>query len=191
MLTTSTLKTLDCDEALALVDAGACFLDVRDVQSYLDVHIPGSIELLYESGPGFNSRARDCIPLDVPLVLLDLGRADMVQAGAALRGKGFEVLGKVDDGVNRWAERRGTPASTEVVFVRPEGVPVLHVNDPGTREVTADLVIPIEQLWGRVDDVARDRVAVAAGFGVRAALAVGILERAGREVLFWKTRRAS
>src|SRR3990170_3212430 len=122
MLTTSTLKTLDFDEALALVDAGACFLDVRDVQSYLDVHIPGSIELLYESGPGFNSRARDCIPLDVPLVLLDLGRADMVQAAAALRGKGFEILGKVDDGVNRWAERRGTPASTEVEFVRPEGV---------------------------------------------------------------------
>ena len=188
MPTTSTLKTLDFDDALALVDAGACFIDVRDLQSYLDVHIPGSLELLYEAGPGFNSRARDCIPLGVPLVLLELGSGDMFQAAAALRGKGFEVLGKVPDGINEWVERRGTPASTEVTTSRPDGLPILHVNDPGTREVAADLVIPIEKLWTRIDEVTSERVAVMAGFGVRAALAVGMLERAGREVLFWKTR---
>ena len=188
MLTTSTLRTLDFDDALAFVDEGATFLDVRDVQSYLDVHIPGSLELLYEFGPGFSSRARDCIPLDVPLVLLDLGNGDMINAAASLRGKGFDVLGKVDDGLNRWAERRGTPASTEVTTSRPEGIPVLHVNDPGTRDIAADHAIPIEKLWAHVDEITSDRIAIAAGFGVRAALAVGMLERAGREVVFWRTR---
>ena len=187
MPTTSTIRTLDFDEALSLVDSGACFVDVRDVSSYLDVHIPGSIELLYESGPGFNTRARDCIPLSVPLVLLDLGAADVVAAAAALRGKGFDVVGKVDDGINQWAERRGTPASTEVTSERPAGLPVLQVNDPGAAPITADFVVPIEKLWARVDEVTSDRVALVAGYGVRAAVAVGILERAGRDVTFWKT----
>ena len=188
MLTRSTLRTLDFEEALASVDEGACFVDVRPVQAYLDVHIPGSLELLYESGPGFNSRARDCIPLSVPLVLLDLGAGDMVHAAASLRGKGFEVLGTVDDGLNRWAKERGTPGSTEVTTTRPEGATVVHVNDPGTRPVEADLNIPIEMLWGRIDELPNGTIAIAAGIGVRAAIAVGMLERAGREVVFWRTR---
>ncbi len=188
MLTRSMLRKLDFDEALALVDQGASFVDLRDVQSYLDVHIPGSLELLYEFGPGFNSRARDCIPLSVPLVLLDLGTGDMVHAAASLRGKGFDVVGKVEDGLNRWAKVNGTPASTDVSSSRPDGVTVLHVNDPGTRTIEADLTIPIEKLWGRVDEVPAGAVAVAAGIGVRAALAVGILERVGRDVMFWRTR---
>jgi len=182
-----TLRNLDVDEALALVDDGARLVDLRDVGSYLEVHVPGSLELLYESGPGFNSRARDCIPLDVPLVLLDLRANDLVHAAASLRGKGFDVPGKLEDGINRWAERRGSPASTEVVTERPEGVTILHVGDPGTTNVEADLTIPIEKLWGRLDEVAADRVAIAAGFGVRAALAIGMLEHAGKEVLFWRT----
>lgn len=188
MVTRTTLRALDLADALAVVESGGAFVDVRDVDSYLDVHIPGSIEVLYEFGPGFNSRARDCIPLEVPLVLLDLGVGDMTNAAAALRGKGFDVRGKVDDALNGWPRLRGHPTSTEVVTQRPEGVSVLHVNDPGVGDVDPDLAIPIEQLWARSDEVTWSRVAVAAGFGVRAALAVGILERAGHDVLFWKTR---
>lgn len=184
----STLRTMDIEEALVLVDGGACFVDLRDVGAYLDVHIPGSIELVYESGPGFNSRARDCIPLHVPLVLLDLGSGDVARAAAALRGKGFDVRGRVEDGINRWVLRGGSPVSTEVVTERPDGVCVLHVGDPGTSPPEPDLAIPIERLWARVDEVTPDRVAVAAGFGVRAAIAVGILERAGKDVLIWRTR---
>ena len=186
MLMRSTLRTIDADQAFAMTDENACFVDVRDIEDYLDVHIPGSLGLLYESGPGFNSRARDCIPLSVPLILLDLGSADMLEAASALRGKGFDVLGRVEDGLNQWARAKGTPASTDVVTERPD-VPILHVNDPGAAVVGADLTIPIENLWGRIDEVPKGRVAVAAGFGVRAALAVGMLEQAGHEVVFWKT----
>lgn len=188
MVTRTTLRTLALDDALAVVDSGGAFLDIRDVDSYLDVHIPGSLNVLYEYGPGFNSRARDCIPLEVPLVLLDLGTGDMTGAASALRGKGFDVRGKVDDAINRWARGSRHPASTEVVDQRPDGVSVLHVNDPGVDDVEADVSIPIEQLWARADEVTSSRVVVAAGFGVRAALAVGILERAGHDVVFWKTR---
>lgn len=183
-----TLRTLDFDEALQAVHAGGAFVDLRDVDAYLDVHIPGSIELLYESGPGFNSRARDCIPLDVPLVLLDLGRVDVAQAASALRGKGFDVLGRVADGVNEWTRTQGTPASTDIVTDRPDGLVVLNVSDPGVAAVESDLHIPIERLWQRASEIEGERICIAAGYGVRAAIAVGILERAGRENVFWKTR---
>jgi rhodanese-related sulfurtransferase len=184
----TTLRKMDIGEALGHVDEGAAFLDIRDVSAYLDVHIPGSINLVYEFGPGFNSRARDCIPLSVPLILLDVGAGDSINAVSALRGKGFDVLGKVDDGINGWVAERGTPGSTEVVSTRPDDVKVLHVNDPGARPVDPDVSIPIEQLWARTAEVEPHRIAIAAGFGVRAAIAVGILERAGHEVVFWTTR---
>ncbi|MDQ3941242.1 MAG: rhodanese-like domain-containing protein [Actinomycetota bacterium] len=182
-----TVKAIGIEEARSVVDAGGAFVDLRDVESYLDVHIPGSLALLYESGPGMAGRARDCLPLEIPLVLLDLGVGDMPHAAASLRGKGFDVVGKLDDGINAWARHGGTPASTETVR-SPDGGVILDIGDPGTARHDAALRIPIETLWHRVDEV-RDatRVVVMAGYGVRAALAVGILERAGIDVVFWKT----
>ncbi len=187
----STLKTLSIREAMRNIDDGAAFVDLRPVSAYLDVHIPGSLSLLYERGPGFQSRARDCIPLDVPLVLLEEEAADMVNAAASLRGRGFEVVGQLPDGVNEWSSWYGSPASTET-YRGPEprrGI-VLDVNDPGATGVTDALTVSIEQLWGRVDELkGEQRVTIAAGYGVRAALAVGILERAGVEhIVFWQTR---
>jgi len=189
MLATRTLKRLPFEEALAAVDAGAAFVDLRSVDAYLEVHIPGSIALLYEHGPGLASRARDCLPLDLPLVLVDLGEVDYVHAAASLRGKGFTVLGAVEDTINRWAAVRGTPASTDIAEGTIEGSGVvLDVGDSGAPKVHDAVHIPIDQLWKRVSEVADSgRVAVTAGYGVRAALAVGILELAGvDEVLIWR-----
>jgi len=187
MLTKPSLQTLEFDEALSAVDRGAAFIDLRPVASYFEVHIPGSIPLLYEFGPGLPSRARDCLPLSLSLVLLDLGHGDGAHAAASLRGKGFTVLGKVDDGINQWAAERGTPRSTEVV-ASAVGV-VVDVGDPGAEAGDDALHIPIEQLWGRVAELSdHEQLTVASGYGVRASVAVGILERAGHEVSIWSTR---
>ena len=187
-----TVKPLSFSAAMGHVHKGAAFVDLRPVDDYLDVHIPESLSLLYEFGPGMASRARDCIPLEVPLVLLDLGHGDMTNAAASLRGKGFNVLGVIEDGVNEWSKWHGTPASTEVhQGTAPSEGTVLHVGDPGTSTIEGNVVpIPIERLWRRIDEVnTRGRIYVAAGYGPRAALAVGILERAGaQDVVFWKTR---
>ena len=191
MLTTTTLRTLDLDEALALVDEGAAFVDLRPTETYLEAHIPGSLGLLYEAGPGMAGRARDCIPLDQELILLEDDRAHMGNAAAALRGKGFSVLGGLPDGLRAWSSARGTPASTEVHTgeTRPEGT-LLHVGDPGAEPVPEALRIPVERLWRRADEVPHNRpVVVLSGYGVRAALAVGILERSGREAQVWLRRR--
>jgi rhodanese-related sulfurtransferase len=192
MLATRTLRDLPFEEALAAVDGGAAFVDLRQVDAYLEVHIPGSLCLVYEWGPGLAGRARDCLPLDLPLVLMDLDEVDYLHAAASLQGKGFTVLGKTRDAINNWAAARGVPTSTEVITKTVEGTgTALDVGDPGADEMEDAVHIPIDQLWKRVGEVKdASRVAVLSGYGVRASLAVGILERAGiGEILFWRSKR--
>lgn len=192
MYTTTTLKKMSFGEAMNGIDGGAVFVDVRPVRDYLDVHIPGSLENLYESGPGFAGRARDCIPLHVPLVLIDAGAGvDLTEAAAALRGKGFRVQGFVEDALNAWAEAKGTPVSTEVIEgLEASGKLLLDVGDPGAIRVEGAVHIPADRLWQRIDEVidaaAGEKVVIIAGFGVRAALCIGILERHGfTEITLW------
>jgi rhodanese-related sulfurtransferase len=186
---TSMLRTLDFEEALNHVDAGAAFVDLRPVPEYLDAHIPRSLALLYEFGPGFVGRARDCLPLDLPLILLDLDQPGLQNAAAALRGKGFSVPGIVVDGLNAWASTRGSLSSTEVIEGdRASGGIAVDVGDPGAGRCEGSRQIPLERLWSEADDLKNaERVVVLAGYGVRAALAVGILEHKGvEEVAFWR-----
>lgn len=187
MLTRPSLRALGFDEAAAAVDRGGAFVDLRPIESYLEVHIPGSLALLYEFGPGMTARARDCLPLSLPLVLLDLGGADLVNAAGSLRGRGFAVLGKVTDGINEWAAAGGSPVSTEIV-ARPQGR-VLDVGDPGAQPGEGAVRIPVDELWARASELDDNQeITVASGYGVRAALAVGILERFGYEVMIWSSR---
>lgn len=194
MPTRSTLKELPFDAALEHLDEGAAFVDLRAPEDYLEVHVPGALDLVYEFGPGMASRARDCIPLSIPLMLLDDGVGDLEHAAASLRGKGFSVLGAVGDAVNAWVDASGRPASTEIAdrLEPPEGF-VLDVADPGAKAPSSAERISVEELWQRSAEVADERrVIIAAGYGVRAALAVGMLELAGvREVVFWRARRTS
>jgi rhodanese-related sulfurtransferase len=192
MLVTATLRELDAAQAAAHVDEGAAWVDLRSTDDYLDVHIPGSLSLVFEWGPGMATRARDCLPLSLPVVILQTPGVDTLHAANSLRGKGFTVLGTVHDGINAWAERNGTPASTDV-YDRddaPSGT-IIDVHDPGVQRVDGALDIPADRLWRRIDEVPDDkRAVVVGGYGVRAGLAVGILERAGLpEVAFWRHRK--
>lgn len=190
MIVTTTLRKLSFEEAVSQVESGAAFIDVRKIGEYLDVHLPGSLALRYESGPGLASRARDCLPLSLPLLLCDLGFGDLPHAAASLRGKGFTVLGVVDDAINLRAKRHGALASTEIAAgSRPPEGKILDVGDPRSSAVAGATRIPIEQLWARTGELEdEERIVVVAGIGVRAGLAVGILERAGyEEIVFWMT----
>lgn len=172
---------------------GAAFVDLRPVPLYLEGHIPASLALHYEDGPGTAARARDCLPLDVPLVLLGFHHGDLDHAAAALRGKGFTVLGVVADPMRDWVAAYGRPATTEILTGPnvPDGVVALNVGDPAAVLAPNARSIPVELLWPHAREVAtHDRIAVVAGAGVRAALAVGILERAGaRDVALWRRPR--
>ena len=187
-MTSKTTHALSLEAAEHHVSAGAAYIDLRPVREYLDVHVPKSLSLQYEFGPGFNTRARDCIPLSVPLVILDHGGIDMEYVTASLRGKGFAVLGTVENGLREWGEARGTAASCEVFEIDqvPEGL-VLDVGDPRVVLHKEATFVSIERLWDRAAGFAQEgKVTVLAGKGVRAALAVGMLERAGAaDVGFW------
>lgn len=189
MAVTTTLKRLTFDQALEVVDMGGSLVDLRPTQPYLDAHVPGSLDVVYESGPGMSTRARDCLPLDVPYVLLELGYGDPTLAAAALRGKGFTVVGSVEDALNEWAGKGRRIASSEVVTgdAPPEGT-LLHVADPGAIAPDGAVTIPADDLWPRCDELDRSEpVVVVAGWGVRAGLALGILERNGfDDVVFWR-----
>jgi rhodanese-related sulfurtransferase len=184
----TTLAEVPLSRALELIDGGTALVDLRPIADYLDVHVPGALPLLYEAGPGMAGRARDCLPLSLPLLLARRTDVDMANAAAAFRGKGFGVLGVVDDIVNGWARARGTPASTEVVTGpdRPAGT-VLDVGDPRAPRVSDAVRVPVESLWGRTDELGdEDPIVVVSGAGVRAGLAVGILERGGRQPVVWR-----
>jgi rhodanese-related sulfurtransferase len=185
----TTLKTLRFDDAAHEVALGAAFVDLRAIKSYLAQHIPGSLALLYEDGPGMPSRARDCLPLEVPLIILDTPGIDLANAAAALRGKGFNVLGKVHDALESWRSSGRTLSSTEVVAAPPTSDAVLDVGDPGGSAPSDAMHVPIESLWRQLDELRGvSRVVVVAGHGVRAALAVGMLERANvATVQLWRT----
>ena len=191
MPVTATLRRLTLDEGSQHVgEGGVALIDLRPLEPYLESHIPGSIALVYEFGPGLSGRARDCLPLDLGLILLESGGIDLGNAAAALRGKGFTVVGAVNDPINSWMESGHELRSTEVIGARegPRGL-VLDVGDPGVTSPQGATSIPIERLFGRVGELeGAGSVTLAAGYGVRAALAIGILERHNvEEILFWRT----
>jgi rhodanese-related sulfurtransferase len=185
----TTLRTIPLDEALNASKGHAALVDLRDVMGYLDVHIPGSLALVYEFGPGMAGRARDCIPLSIPLILLESTNANMLHAAASLRGKGFEVLGMVPDAVNLYGRSNQRLASTEVAqgSQAPSGT-IVDVADPGRVAHEGARNIPLDGLWGQREELSGEStVTVLSGRGVRAALAVGMLERAGiSEVRLWR-----
>ena len=187
VLSVTSARELEIDEAQHFVAEGAAFIDLRPTAAYLDVHIHGSLALQYEFGPGMAGRARDCIPLDVPFVVLHHEGLDVKEVTAALRGKGFAVLGYVPDGLTAWGNVNGAFASTEVV--KSSSAPaetVVDVGDPGVRIYPEARLISVEKLWGRTGEMTEERLAILAGRGVRASLAVGMLERAGvQEIVFW------
>jgi rhodanese-related sulfurtransferase len=191
MAVTTTVKQLTFDEALEVVEMGGALVDLRPTSAYLDAHVPGSLDVVYESGPGMATRARDCLPLSIPYVLLDLGYGDLALATAALRGKGFSVVGWVGDALNQWAGKGRRIGSTDVAAgAAPPPGTLLHVNDPGATAPEGAVTIPADDLWPRCDELDRaGRVVVVAGWGVRAGLCVGILERNGfQDVALWRPK---
>lgn len=175
-----TIRALDERRVRRVLDEDGLLIDLRSTERWLVRHVAGSIPLLFEAGPGLGGRARDLLPLDARLVLLDDGASPLEPAAAALRGKGFEVVGFLPGGVGSWPKPdvRETPA-VPVERAGPDLV-LVHVGDPGTLPVPGARRLPAELLWkraGELDPAAR--TGVLAGYGVWAAAAVGILERIG------------
>ena len=189
----TTLRNLAPDRVRQILDDGGLGIDLRPTDDYLARHAPGTIPLLYEAGPGLGGRARDLLPLDSRLVLLDDGVSPLDKAADSFHGKGFEVVGYLAGGVDAWPESPVRTPQTPLGEAPVELV-LIDVADPGTRvpaERSALAKIPAERLWDRAAELHPTwAIGVLAGWGVWAAAAVGILEKLGfRKVTFVRTRR--
>jgi rhodanese-related sulfurtransferase len=188
-----TLRNLTAARARELLAGDALAIDLRPVADYLAGHIHGSIPLLFEPGPGLGGRARDLLPLDARLVLLDDGVSPLERAADSFRGKGFDVVGALAGGVRAWADPLVTTPVIQLADVR-DVLALINVSDPGTVLPPAYGVgasIPVERLWDEASELGRGwDLGILAGYGVRAAAAVGILEKLGfTRLTFVRTRR--
>jgi hydroxyacylglutathione hydrolase len=192
-LSAASLRSLTPARARELLAGDALAIDLRPVADYLASHIRGSIPLLFEPGPGLGGRARDLLPLDAPLVLLDDGTSPLERAADSFRGKGFEVVGALAGGVKAWADPLTMTPVIQLADA-PDVLALINVSDPGTALPPGHGVgasIPVERLWDQASELGRNwDLGVLAGYGVRAAAAVGILEKLGfTKVTFVRTRR--
>src|SRR5438309_8461486 len=100
----TTLRNLAPERVRQILDAGGLGIDLRPTDDYLARHVLGTIPLLFEAGPGLGGRARDLLPLDARLVLLDDDVSPVERAADSFRGKGFDVVGALAGGVNAWPD---------------------------------------------------------------------------------------
>jgi len=189
----SVLRNLTPARARELLAGDALAIDLRPVGEYLAGHIHGSIPLLYEAGPGLGGRARDLLPLEARLVLLDDGVSPVERAADSFRGKGFDVVGVLTGGVRAWADPLVTTPVIQLADT-PDVLALINVSDPGTVLPPGQGVgasIPVERLWDKAGEQGRNwDLGILAGYGVRAAAAVGILETLGfTKLTFVRTRR--
>lgn len=187
------LRNLGSDQIARILAEGGLLIDLRPVDDYLSGHWSGSIPLLYEDGPGLGGRARDLLPLDARLMLLEDGKSPLEETADSFRGRGFDVAGYfAAEGAT------GSRPSTDVAFVATTdmtiddatGYLLLDIADPGVFSDRRVRFIPAERLWQQADEIGtRSHVGVLAGWGVRAAAAIGILERLGfTDLAFVRTR---
>lgn len=191
----STVRSLTAERAREILSEGGLAIDLRPIDAYLAAHVPGSVPLLFEAGPGLGGRARDLLPLDARLVLIDDGVSPLEKAADAFRGKGFDVAGSFPGGVTAWPA--GTVATTSINLAdAPDVLALLDVADPGMLlppDHGVGARIPAERLWTGTGDLGKHwDLGVLAGWGVRAAAAVGILEKLGfSKLTFVRTRGPS
>jgi rhodanese-related sulfurtransferase len=173
-----------------LLERGGLLIDLRPIDDYLDRHVRGSVPLLYEAGPGLGGRARDLLPLDARLLLLQDADSPLEDAAASFRGKGFDVVGLIEGGVSAWPFSEVTSTPSVSADQWQENYELINVVDPGTIRSGPSLFIPVETLWTRTSELDPTfRYGVLAGWGVRAAAAVGILEKLGfTRLTFVRTR---
>jgi len=176
-------------ELLALGDAGAQVLDVRDPSEYAKGHIAGSINIALDGQ--YATWAGTVLDAARPIVLIsEPGR----EAEAALRlGRiGFDhIKGNLKDGMGALADRQDLIRATERVspqtlaeeLASPNPPLIIDIRTPAEWSAThldGSINLPLAQLQQRFAEVPRDRrIAVHCAGGYRSSIAVSILNRHG------------
>jgi len=183
------LRTVELDEVLAMGNAGAQILDVREPAEYAKGHLAGSINIglrgQYATWAGtVLDRAKPIVIVAEPgreaEAAMRLGRIGFDHVHGFLRG-GMEALAMRPDLV--WpTERMAAPLVAEE-FAGADAPWLLDVRGPNewkTQHIEGSVNIPLNHLQERVAEIPRDRrVVVHCAGGYRSSIAAGILHQHG------------
>jgi len=183
------LHPIDLDEVLAMGDAGAHILDVRDPAEYAKGHLAGSINI--GLGGQYATWAGTVLDRTKPIVIIaEPGREQ--EAALRLGRIGFDhVKGYMSGGMEALAtrtdlvwptERLSAPmVAEELAAADPPWL--LDIRNPRewlTKHIDGSVNIPLNHLQERIAEVPRDRrIAIHCAGGYRSSIAAGILHQYG------------
>lgn len=183
------LRPVELEQLLAMGNAGAQILDVRDASEYAKGHLAGSINV--GLGGQYATWAGTVLDPARPIVIVaEPGREQ--EAALRLGRIGFDnVNGYLRDGMLSLAtrpdllqttERVSAPMLAEEMALRNPPL-VLDIRAPrewSAKHIAGSINLPLTQLRGRIREVPRDRrVAVHCAGGYRSSIAAGILKQHG------------
>jgi hydroxyacylglutathione hydrolase len=182
---------LDLDDLVATVEGGAWVLDLRDRRAYGDSHLLGALNA--ELRNDLPTYVGWLVPFEASLVLVGDDLDAIADAQRMLARIGYDRLagGAIADEVD-WA---GHPSERSLRVARfddlertePSSRAVLDVRDGwefDSGHHPDALHVPFHELPDRMDEIPTDRaVWTYCATGARAAIAVSLLEAAGREAV--------
>lgn len=183
------LQPVPLGEVLAMGNAGAQVLDVRDSSEYAKGHMAGSINI--GLGGQYATWAGTVLDPNRPIVIIaEPGREQ--EAAIRLGRIGFDnVKGYLNDGMGALAERQDLIWSTERVSplmladeLASQNQPlVIDIRTPrewATSHLEGSINLPLAQLQQRIDEIPRDRkIAIHCAGGYRSSIAASILSQYG------------
>ncbi len=183
------LQPMDLPEVLALREAGAQLLDIRDAAEYAKGHLEGTINI--GLGGQYATWAGTILDRVQPIVIVaEPGREE--EAALRLGRIGFDhVRGYLRDGMGALAERPDLIRSTERVSAAALAEELASPNPPlildiraerewTTKHLAGGVNIPLPHLSERIAEIPPDRtIAVHCAGGYRSSMAVSILNRHG------------
>lgn len=183
------LRPVPLDDVLALGQAGAQILDVRDPAEFAKGHFAGSINI--GLGGQYATWAGTLLDRSTPIVLIaEPGREQ--EAALRLGRIGFDhVKGFLEDGMAAlahrpdlvWSTQRVSAQSVADELAAPDPPLVLDIRTPrewGTAHIANSRNIPLNHLQERMDEVPRTRrIALHCAGGYRSSIAGSILHQHG------------
>ncbi len=179
------LRPIDLDEVLAMGDAGAHILDVRDPAEYAKGHLAGSINV--GLGGQYATWAGTVLDRAKPIVIIaEPGREQ--EAALRLGRIGFD---HVKDGRQALADRpdlvwptdRVTAPMVAEELASPDPPLLLDIRNPRewvTKHIDGSVNVPLNHLQERIAEIPRDRrIAVHCAGGYRSSIAASILQQYG------------
>jgi len=187
------LKPLDVDVVLALREAGAQILDVRDPAEYARAHLVGSINIGLNGS--YATWAGTILDKDKPIVVI-AEPAREAEAAMRLGRIGFDsFVGYLRNGVSALEERpelmtgtaRITPAEAAAAMTSSDPPIVVDVRAPkelSKGHIGGSVNLPLNHLRERLAELpAHRRVLVHCAGGYRSSIAAGLMQQRGLDVL--------